>query len=69
MQQPAPSSSGMYGYKCNELLFVLIAVVVQKCRPKVCPFRNELGCNVVSACMDAGVIAKYKKAVSELSDL
>lgn len=41
----------------------------QVCRPKECPFRNKLGCKVVSTCMQPSVIEQYKKALATRGEL
>lgn len=41
----------------------------KECRPDKCPFKNPLGCTVVSTCLDVKVVAKYKTAIRDLENV
>ena len=35
----------------------------ESCRPKTCPFSNELACRLVTSCMDPSIMREYAEAL------
>lgn len=35
-----------------------------KCRPKTCPFKNELACRMLNSCEDASIVKEYAEALN-----